>query len=413
MSFSSLKELVPIPLPRVYFSVFLVCLFYLNNISAQDQNHGNSRQIVIGDLVGRTDVRDLKILTKQGLVPILSVGNQKPFQLIKQTPSEFVLQYHLADGLNFYNPDQIVYKFYETERALISALILDEVDVAILENEASALEVKKSNPHFLPLPRPMKQNTVKMICYNNRNDLFKSRKVRQALSYAINRDKIIRRLLGGKANVAKGPFDTDSPLYTSGLESYNYNPKEAMHHLFEVNITDSDKDGILEKSGKPLRFSLFYQKGVTLDEAISRLIKIDLIKIGVDVIPKPLTKGEINDRLSSGDFEAVLMDYTFENSIQSLEDFFAADGPMNYMGYRSSVFENRLGFYRQTDKSSTRKTLIKSLQIVINQDQPVNFIYFKWNTHYMINIQKLDNYRDSRGVIRPFEEWIIKTGRQK
>ncbi|MFQ6113468.1 MAG: ABC transporter substrate-binding protein [bacterium] len=363
--------------------------------------------------MGRTDVREVKILTSQGYVPLLSVGNEKPFELIKNTPRQLVLQYHLTDSFESNNPNQIVYQFYESERALISALILDEVDFAILENEASALEVRKSNAHFLPLPRQMEPNTVKMICYNNRNDFLKSRKVRQALSYAINRDKIIKRLLGGKAYAAKGPFDSDSPLYTSGLESYSYDPKKAIRLLFEVGIVDSDRDGILDKSGKPLRFSLFYQKGLILDEAISRLIKIDLIKIGVDVNPKPLTKKEINDNLRSGTFEAVLMDHTFENNVQSLEDFFSADGSMNYPGYRSSIFETRSRFYHQTENPGTRKTLIKSMQIVVNEDQPVNFLYFKWNTHYMINIRKLDNYRDSQGNIRPYEEWIIKTEFEK
>ncbi len=259
----------------------------------------------------------------------------------------------------------------------------------------------------------MKPNTVKMICYNNRNKFFKIRKVRQALSYAFNRGKIIKDLLGGKANLARGPFDSDSPFYTSGLESYNYNPKEAMRLLFEVGIVDTDGDGILDKSGTPFRFVLFYQKGVILDEAISRLIKINLIKIGVDVVPRPLTKAKINDHLVSGDFDAVLMDHTFENDVMGLEEFFSANGSMNYMKYRSTVFESRLKFYHQTNNPGTRKTLIKSMQNLINEDQPVNFLYFKWNTHYMINITKFDNYRDSRGNIRPYEEWIIKSKLRK
>ncbi|MFQ5824617.1 MAG: ABC transporter substrate-binding protein [bacterium] len=407
MFINSPKDLTAIL--RLFFLAFLLYFFYSKSILAQEHNHRNNRQLIIGDLVGRTDIRDTKILTKQGHVSIFDNGNQKPFELIKSTPKQLVLQYHLTDGFKFNNPIQIVYKFYETERALISALILDEVDFAILENEASALEVKKSNAHFLPLPRQMAPNTVKMICYNNRKDFLKIRKVRLALSYAIDRAQIIKRLIGGKANAAKGPFDSDSPLFKSGLYSYYYHPKKAIQLLFEAGVVDSDGDGIRDISGKPLRFNLYYQKGVILDEAISRLIKINLLKIGVDINPKPLTKSELNKHLDSKEFDAVLMDYTFENNFQKMENFFSSHGSMNYMGYRNRTFENYVKDYKETMNTKIRKNLLKSMQVVINNDQPVNFLYFKWNTHYMININKFDNYRDKRGNIRPYEEWIIKT----
>lgn len=394
---------------RLSLSVFFIYSFFSKSIIAQEDNHRNSHQLVIGDLVGRTDTREMKIHTKEGYVSILGSGNNKPFELIQDTPKQLLVQFHMTNDWKINNPTQVLYKFYETERALISALILDEVDFAILENEVSALEVKKSNDHFLPLPISMVPNRVKLLCYNNRKPFLKMRKVRQALAYAINHDYIINRLLGSKAHLAKGPFDSDSPIYASGLNSYNYHPKKAIQLLKEAGWRDSDGDGILDKSGKQLGFNLFYQKGLSLDEEISRLIKINLIKIGVDVTPKPLSKSKINDQLGAGNFDAILMDYTFNNKIESIIDFFSADGSQNYMGYRSSTLERYLKSYYNTTNPTTKETLLKSMQVVINKDQPVKFLYFKWLTHYMLNIEKFDNYRDKKGNIRPFEEWIIKS----
>lgn len=402
--------------PLLSIITMSVCLAGIlqSNVFSQQANHRSSRELVIGDLVGRTDVRNLEILTRQGYLPVSSSGNGKPFKVVTFSPNNIILEFYRYSDATVSNPNQVRYQFYESERALISALILEEVDMAELENEDSALEVQKSNNHLLPLPVPMQANTVKLIFYNNRHEILKLRSVRVALSYAINHEYIIRRILGDKANIARGPFDNDSPLYNSGMEAYKYNPKKAIQLLQDVGWIDRDGDGILDKGGAPLQLTLYYPKGLRIDEAISRHIKINLIKIGIDVKPRPLTKSNINDALASGNFEAVLTEHTFDNGLHSIEEVFSADGEENYMGYRNNTLENYLKFYYANENPDKRRTLIKSMQSVINLDQPVTFLYFKWLTHYLVNVEKFDNYRETegeaRGRLKPFEEWIIKAG---
>ena len=395
----------------IWLPAGLIYLFQIHNLLAQSANHLASRQIVIGDLIGRTDIRELRILTKHGPVAVLGAGNDRPFEIVNLTPQTIELQFHAAYDLEENNPNKIAFKFYETERALISALILEEVDFTVLENEVSAAEVSQANSHFLPYPLSMESNTVKLIIYNHRNPILKPTKVRVALSYAINHETIVKNIiLGGKADIARGPFDEKSPLYNPGMESYKFNPKMAIQLLAESGWNDSDGDGILDKGGTPFRIHLLYQKGVIIDEAISRQIKINLIKIGVDVTPRPLTKIKINDQLGASEFDAVLIDYTFENNLQSLVEFFSANGAKNYMGFRNNTLENYVKFYHEVQDPAKQATLIKSMQGVINREQPVTFLYFKWLTHYLVNVNKFDNFRDgsARGRIRPFEEWIIK-----
>jgi len=374
------------------------------------------RQIVIGDLVGRTDVRELKILTKQGLLPVISVGNGKPFTVFKRSENRIVVRFHKSADIGRFNPNTIVFKSYTTERSLISALILDEVDAAELESEESAREVASSNGHFLPYPQPLPPNTVKMIIYNHRRAPFDNPEIRVALSYGINHGQLLKKVLGNKASIAKGPYDDASPLYASGLKSYKYKPRLALQNLHEAGWTDSDGDGILDKNGHPFTLTLFYPKGLRIDEAISRMVKINLIKLGIDVKPKPLSRRELNNKLVAGDFQAVLTDHVFKENIESLSAVFSADGEQNYSGYRSPKLENYFRFYNETDDRKQRKILIQGIQTVVNQEQPVTFLYFKWLTHYLVNVEKFDNFRHTegpnRGNIRPFEEWIIKKRRE-
>ncbi|NIR51320.1 hypothetical protein GWO43_22295 [candidate division KSB1 bacterium] len=396
------------------FRIYLACglaSISAANLSAQETNHRDGRTLVVGELLGRVDIREMKLPTTEGLFPVYGSGNHKPFHILDQTPNRVELEFNRAADILGNNPKRIAYKFYETERALISALILDEVDFAILESEESAAEVAKSNHHFLPLPVTMPSNKVKLICYNHRNAIFESSKVRMALAYAINHDRIIKKIiLGGKANLAYGPFDSDSPLYNSDMISYKYDPKKAIVLLAQEGWRDVNGDGIIEKNGVPFKFDFYYRKGLSLDEQISRQIKISLIQIGIEINPKPLTKIKLNNKLASHEFDAVLMDRTFEENVESLEAFFSDTGMKNYMGYHNSTFQNYLKFFHEAKDPDRKVTLIKGMQRVVNRDQPVTFLYFKWWTHYVINVQKFGNFRDDRGRIRPFDEWIIKTG---
>ncbi len=380
-------------------------------LPAQTQNSQHSREVVIGELTGKTDLRELKILTKQGMTPVSGQGNHRPFSIVDRTPERVVLRYY-DFSLQDFNPNTVTIKFFDSERALISAIILDEVDFAVLASEESAVEIRKSNSHFLPLPIQMEPNTVKMVIYNHRNPLFASAKIRGAISNGIDHDYIINKIIrGGKADLARGPFNSDSPFYNSGMKSYKYNPRLALQTLVQAGWRDDDKDGILEKDGAKFIMQLYYQKGLKLDEQISRIIKINLIKLGIDVHPKPLTRAQINDRLANGDFEAVLVDHTFDD-VEDVREFFSRAGERNYCGYHNPTLERYFNFYDEATNENRKKTLVKSMQNVINQDQPVTFLYFKWLTHYIINVERFANYRyvggPQSGKIRPFEEWIIK-----
>lgn len=395
----------------ILFVVGLLFFLRIEESLSQNSDQNQPLRIIIGELSGRTDPRDLTLLTSQGSYPVLGSGNSKPFELVNQTPALIELKYN-ATRLRPDNPQKFVYKFYQSERDLLSALILEEVDFAELENEESAQEVQDSNAHFRPFPQIRAENIVKLVCYNHGNPILKSKRVRTALSYAIDHGRIKRDILGGKADIATGPFENRSPLFNSRMNSYRHDPRRAIDLLEREGWTDSDRDGLLDKDGQPFQIELIYQKGLTIDEAISRQILINLLKLKIEIKPRPLTKSAINDRLSSGDFEAILMDYTFENSFESLEEFFSRNGAMNYMGYRSTAIEQYGAMFKKTKDQGDQKSIIKSIQNVINSDQPVTFLYFKWVTHYLINVHKFDNFRDTSekrtGELRPFEQWRFK-----
>jgi ABC-type transport system substrate-binding protein len=364
--------------------------------------------VVIGDLTGRWEPDRATVFTSRGRFPLFGSDDKAPFVVARNGAREVLIQFRPAVRWRSHRPPRILYRIFPTERRLITALILEEVDFAELPREESAVEVRKSNPVVVPIVQYLPKNTVTLILYNHRLPLFKDRSVRIALAHAMNRRKIVRELLGDKASIARGPLDDDSWAYAPGLEELRYNPKLSVRMLSAAGWQDRDGDGLLDKNGQHFQFTLIYPEGLLLEEQLVRQIKLSLSEVGIHVrqVAKPMP--ELRAELRSGTFEAALLQVRFEESGESFREFFGSNGKKNFMGFRDPTLDRYLEIYFQTDDASTRKKLLQRMQLVLNREQPAAFLYFKWVTHFLVNLRRLEDVRDGRGGILPVDQWVVK-----
>ncbi|HEX9113142.1 MAG TPA: ABC transporter substrate-binding protein, partial [Nitrospirota bacterium] len=93
-------------------------------------------------------------------------------------------------------------------------------------------------------------NAFTYMGYNLRSPLFSDMKVRQALSYAIDRQGIIEGILLGIGRPCTGPFSTVSWAYNPNAKSYEYDPERA-RRMLEATGWKEKSGGIREKNGRP------------------------------------------------------------------------------------------------------------------------------------------------------------------
>lgn len=86
--------------------------------------------------------------------------------------------------------------------------------------------------------------------------LFSSRELRRALSMALDRESMVRNVLDTLGQAALGPFSSGIPTADSSLQGLRYDPAAAIALLDSLGWHDTDNDGIRERNGVPLRFSL-------------------------------------------------------------------------------------------------------------------------------------------------------------
>jgi len=372
----------------------------------------NAQNLIVGLLTGQTDYREVSIITNEGAFRVYGQGNSRPFEMLEGTPDRLVIAFkpHGGDAasaaVDLRRPQKIVYQFFRTDRSLISSIILDEADYALFESEAVAAEIANATRNYRILPLPAAANAIEMICYNFKHPILRERAVRQALSYAIRREDIKRRFFTTGADISVGPFVEDSRFFPPTINSYNYNPKKAVELLKSAGWQATNRDGVLVRNGEPLSFRIFYDQSTQLKQDIVRQIKIRWNEININVIPIPLSFSEIQERLRAGNYDAVLLRHRFEETLSSLEEFFSP-GFLNYDSPSlQKAFANAKKF--QSQGAESFRANMQYIQLLINQDQPVNFLYHPWQTWHAINLVKFENFIDRGGKLKPYHEWQLR-----
>ncbi|HEX2965636.1 MAG TPA: peptide-binding protein, partial [Syntrophorhabdaceae bacterium] len=91
--------------------------------------------------------------------------------------------------------------------------------------------------------------------YNLKHDFFKDKRVRQAISYAINKQELIDGVLLGQGVEATGPYKPDMWAYSGNVKRYEYNKQKALALLSEAGF-QKGADGVLRHGGKPFEFTI-------------------------------------------------------------------------------------------------------------------------------------------------------------
>lgn len=154
--------------------------------------------------------------------------------------------------------------------------------------------------------------SYRYIAWNFRTPFFRSKRVRQAMTMAIDCDRIIQRILNGMGERFAGPFfPGDTTEYNREIELLPYDPIEAVRLLEEEGWYDSDGDGVRDKvvDGKrePFRFRLFYFVKSTTARVVCDYVATSLREIGIDCIPNGVDTADLTAAIDGKEFDALYL----------------------------------------------------------------------------------------------------------
>jgi len=150
-----------------------------------------------------------------------------------------------------------------------------------------------------------------ILLYNTTDPLFSDLRVRRALSYAIDKEYIVKDILGGSGVVAAGPMGVGSPLHNPKVKPIPYDPGKGIMLLNEAGWFYDKSARCLIKDKEFFEFTILLFEEYQIEKKIAQYIKLCLNDIGIKVRLRLLPSKELTQRYRrNNEFQAVITEFT-------------------------------------------------------------------------------------------------------
>jgi peptide/nickel transport system substrate-binding protein len=215
--------------------------------------------------------------------------------------------------------------------------------------------------------------------YNLKNPLFTDKRVRQAISYAINKEEIISGVLLGLGKPATGPYKPGTWAYNGNVKTYPYNPKKAKELLREAGWIDVNGEGILKKGSRLFVFEIITNQGNEMRQKCAEIIQRQLKEVGINVKIRILEWAAfVNDFINKRRFDAVILGWTIPLDPDAYDVWHSsktAPEELNFISYKNKEVDALLDKGRSTFNQKERKKYYDRFQKILAEDQPYTFLY--------------------------------------
>jgi peptide/nickel transport system substrate-binding protein len=256
---------------------------------------------------------------------------------------------------------------------LQSAIRAGEVDVATVSARDA---VRFASDSRYRLFQTLGSAMSPYLSLNNRVPALADLRVRQALNLAVDKDALIRLIASGNARPQYGPLSSVDIGYWAGAEGvgYKFNLERAKALIQQAGYAPG-ADGILEKDGQPLKFTL---KTEAENSRLAEILQQQLRALGVDLTIQQNETGVHYTDLGDGKYELALAGLGFGEA-DLLYDMFHSKGAINWVGAKNPALDKALEQSRVTLEPAARQRLLDQAQRLIVEQAYVVPLYSSTN----------------------------------
>jgi peptide/nickel transport system substrate-binding protein len=231
--------------------------------------------------------------------------------------------------------------------------------------------------------------TVNVTLIPNLTDpLLSNAKVRQAMSYAINRSQV--------SNIGESGYEPPAnqtgivtPTFSSSLDSsanaqygnYAYNPAKAKQILESAGFHLGSDGVMVNSAGQRLAFTVLNIGDYSDWVASMQVIQQNLKAVGIQITPDNLTSTDFDTDVYDGKFQLAYYDqqtfgpsayYELNNWLNSANTApIGQSAASNYERYNNAATTALLNEYATTTSAATQQQILDQVQQVMLSDVPV------------------------------------------
>jgi ABC-type transport system substrate-binding protein len=224
--------------------------------------------------------------------------------------------------------------------------------------------------------------------WNADKPIFADKRVRRAMTLALDRDGIIENVYVGLAEPAMGPFLSTSPYNDPDVEALALDLEAARELLAEAGWLDTDGDGLLDKqlhpddtdaTRTPFEFTMLTVSGRPEILSAMEIFRDDLLAVGIRMGIESVEWSLMIKRMDEKQFDAFTGGWLmgWEGDPFQLWHSSQADVPKgsNRVGFRNAEADALIEALRETFDREQRIRMFRRLHRIIYDEQAYTFFY--------------------------------------
>lgn len=217
------------------------------------------------------------------------------------------------------------------------------------------------------------------MAFNLARKPFDDKRVRWALSHAIDREELINGVWEGLAKPCSGPFSPLSPFYDPSVKPVPLDLVKAGKLLDEAGWKMAP-DGVRKKDGKPFKFSLITNRGNTAREKTVLILQQQFKKIGVEAEVQTIEWSSfLSNYVNTQNFDAVVMEWRLTPDPDQFEIWHSSQIKLNpqynFISYGNPAVDKLLERGREEFDRKKQVAIYREFHRLIAADQPLAFLY--------------------------------------
>ncbi len=289
-----------------------------------------------------------------------------PFKWSQYLPDQYIEVVRNEDYfLGAPKVERIIYQIYADIPAILNALEAGELDIMSYEGGGVPVsEIERlQNVDFLTVLPDMDAGLPTYLQFNHEQEWLADPRVRQAMVYAIDREKIIESIKKGTGKISNTMFPAEW-THPADLEPYAYDPAKAQELLAEAGWDSS----------RQIDFIYYYNDQVNKDTVTA--IQAYLAAVGVNIVPRLLNPAEIQAVYADGTFE---MGY-FANG-QGLDPSLGAlvqrCGTQLGLGYCNERVDELFDLGLSESEREARAPYYQEISKILNTEMPRGYLWYE------------------------------------
>ena len=276
--------------------------------------------------------------------------------------------------------DKIVYRIIPDYASALTALKAGEIDlqprvlpIQFQEQTGGPAFEEKFAKAMYSIPSEYE------ILWNNERPFFKDKRVRQALTMLIDRQKIIDTVRSSLGQIGVSPFAFQARDFNPNIKPLPYDPKRAAELLDEAGWKDHDGDGIRDRNGAKFKFEFLGSSGSSVFKQLSPVLTEAFRQAGIEMTERVVEFALMTEMLKEHRFDAGVLGFTFDLVYDPYHVWHSssAAGGSNFENFKNADSDRLLEQARLEFDNEKRKQIYWRWQELIQDEQPVTFLYYQ------------------------------------